>query len=58
MRIHLTHRATSALRAGGAEADAMYDELVELSQDSHNEHQMSDRPSFTRRRMVSTASNS
>lgn len=30
MRNHLKHCATSAIRSGGAEADAMYDELVEL----------------------------
>ena len=30
MRNHLKHCATSAIREGGAEADAMYDELVEL----------------------------
>jgi DNA-binding FrmR family transcriptional regulator len=30
MRNHLKHCATAAIRAGGAEAEAMYDELVEL----------------------------
>ena len=30
MRNHLKHCATSAIREGGAEADAMYDELVNL----------------------------
>lgn len=30
MRNHLKHCATSALRAGGEEADAMYDELIHL----------------------------
>jgi CsoR family transcriptional regulator, copper-sensing transcriptional repressor len=30
MRNHLKHCATSAIREGGASADAMYDELVEL----------------------------
>jgi len=30
MRNHLRHCATSAIRAGSDEADAMYDELVEL----------------------------
>ncbi len=30
MRNHLRHCATSAFRAGDAEADAMYDELVDL----------------------------
>lgn len=30
MRNHLKHCATSAIRAGDAEADAMYDEIVEL----------------------------
>jgi CsoR family transcriptional regulator, copper-sensing transcriptional repressor len=30
MRNHLKHCASSAIRAGGAEADAMYDELVDL----------------------------
>jgi DNA-binding FrmR family transcriptional regulator len=31
MRNHLKHCATTAIRAGGAEADAMVDELVELA---------------------------
>lgn len=30
LRNHLKHCATSAIRAGDAEADAMYDELVDL----------------------------
>lgn len=30
MRNHLRHCATSAIATGGSEADAMYDELVEL----------------------------
>jgi CsoR family transcriptional regulator, copper-sensing transcriptional repressor len=30
MRNHLKHCASSAIRAGGDQADAMYDELVEL----------------------------
>jgi DNA-binding FrmR family transcriptional regulator len=30
MRNHLKHCATSAIRGGAAEADAMYDELVDL----------------------------
>src|SRR6266513_1514679 len=30
MRNHLKHCATSAIKAGDARADAMYDELVEL----------------------------
>ena len=30
LRNHLKHCATSAIRAGDAQADAMYDELVEL----------------------------
>ena len=30
MRNHLRHCATGAIRSGGAEADRMYDELVEL----------------------------
>lgn len=30
MRNHLKHCATTALRAGGPEADSMYDELIEL----------------------------
>ncbi len=30
MRNHLKHCATSAIRSGEAEADAMYDELVEM----------------------------
>jgi DNA-binding FrmR family transcriptional regulator len=30
MRNHLKHCATNAIRAGGSEADAMYDELLEL----------------------------
>ena len=30
MRNHLKHCATSAIRKGDAEAEAMYDELVEL----------------------------
>ncbi len=30
MRNHLKHCATSAIRQGGGEADAMYDELVDL----------------------------
>ena len=30
MRNHLRHCATSAIRSGAADADAMYDELVEL----------------------------
>ena len=30
MRNHLKHCASTAIREGGAEADAMYDELVEL----------------------------
>lgn len=30
MRNHLKHCATQAIRAAGAEADAMYDELVDL----------------------------
>src|SRR5690349_54249 len=30
MRNHLRHCASSAIRAEGAEADAMYDELVEM----------------------------
>jgi len=30
MRNHLKHCAASAIRAGDAEADAMYDELVEM----------------------------
>ena len=30
MRNHLKHCATTAIKRGGAEADAMYDELVEL----------------------------
>ncbi len=30
MRNHLRHCAATTLRAGGAEADAMYDELVDL----------------------------
>jgi CsoR family transcriptional regulator, copper-sensing transcriptional repressor len=30
MRNHLKHCATTAIKHGGAEADAMYDELVEL----------------------------
>ncbi len=30
MRNHLKHCATTALRAGGPEADGMYDELIEL----------------------------
>lgn len=30
MRNHLKHCATSAIRAGDASADAMYDELVEM----------------------------
>lgn len=30
MRNHLRHCATKAIRAGSTEADAMYDELVEL----------------------------
>ena len=30
VRNHLRHCATSAIRAGGAEAEAMYDELVEM----------------------------
>jgi DNA-binding FrmR family transcriptional regulator len=29
MRNHLKHCATSAIRVGGADADAMYDELVD-----------------------------
>ena len=30
MRNHLKHCATSAIRSGASEADAMYDELVEM----------------------------
>ena len=30
MRNHLKHCATSAIRSGAGEADAMYDELVEM----------------------------
>jgi DNA-binding FrmR family transcriptional regulator len=30
MRNHLKHCATTAIRAGEGEADAMYDELVDL----------------------------
>ena len=30
MRNHLRHCATGAIRSGGADADRMYDELVEL----------------------------
>jgi DNA-binding FrmR family transcriptional regulator len=30
MRNHLKHCAAGAIRAGGAEADAMYDELIDL----------------------------
>ena len=30
MRNHLKHCATSAIEAGGASADAMYDELVDM----------------------------
>jgi DNA-binding FrmR family transcriptional regulator len=30
MRNHLKHCASGAIRAGGAEADAMYDELIDL----------------------------
>jgi DNA-binding FrmR family transcriptional regulator len=30
MRNHLKHCATGAIRAGGAQADTMYDELVDL----------------------------
>ena len=30
MRNHLKHCATSAIAAGGAESDAMYDELVDM----------------------------
>jgi hypothetical protein len=30
MRNHLKHCATRAIRMGGAEAEAMYDELVDL----------------------------
>jgi DNA-binding FrmR family transcriptional regulator len=30
MRNHLKHCATGAIRSGGAEADSMYDEIVEL----------------------------
>jgi DNA-binding FrmR family transcriptional regulator len=30
MRNHLKHCATSAIKAGPAEAEAMYDELLEL----------------------------
>ena len=30
MRNHLKHCAATAIRAGDAEADAMYDELVDL----------------------------
>jgi CsoR family transcriptional regulator, copper-sensing transcriptional repressor len=30
MKNHLKHCATAAIRAGGAQADAMYDELLEL----------------------------
>jgi CsoR family transcriptional regulator, copper-sensing transcriptional repressor len=30
MRNHLKHCATSAIRAGGKQADGMYDELVDL----------------------------
>ncbi|MFL5261470.1 MAG: metal-sensitive transcriptional regulator [Anaeromyxobacteraceae bacterium] len=30
MKNHLKHCATTAIRAGGAQADAMYDELLEL----------------------------
>jgi DNA-binding FrmR family transcriptional regulator len=30
MRNHLKHCATGAIRTGGAEADSMYDEIVEL----------------------------
>jgi DNA-binding FrmR family transcriptional regulator len=30
MRNHLKHCATGAIRTGGSEADAMYDELVDL----------------------------
>src|SRR4051812_10200091 len=30
MRNHLRHCATAAIKAGSAEADAMYDELVEI----------------------------
>jgi hypothetical protein len=30
MRHHLEHCATAAIRTGGREGDAMYDELMEL----------------------------
>ena len=30
MRNHLKHCATTAIRAGGEEADEMYDELLDL----------------------------
>jgi hypothetical protein len=30
MRNHLKHCATTAIQAGGPEADAMYDELLDL----------------------------
>ena len=30
MRNHLKHCATGAIRSGGAEADSMYDEIVDL----------------------------
>jgi DNA-binding FrmR family transcriptional regulator len=30
MRNHLKHCASTAIRAGGAQADAMYDELIDL----------------------------
>jgi len=30
MRNHLKHCATGAIRAGGTQADSMYDELVDL----------------------------
>jgi CsoR family transcriptional regulator, copper-sensing transcriptional repressor len=30
MRNHLRHCASSAIRVGGEQADAMYDELVDL----------------------------
>ena len=41
MRNHLKHCATSAMKAGGEEAEAMYDELMPVGEDSQLENRTS-----------------